>query len=112
MNNDTDLAPIEGRLAAATPGPWECGLYQSVMAQYGAKICNANADCNADLIAHAPTDLRTVIDDLKRTREERDKLQQDVCHECGMVRFTGNEESCKGCIYEGKYRGPEKGEDK
>lgn len=86
---DTDLAAIEARLAAATPGPWE--MYDSNEGTeyfpmwsvanddyhnpredgtaFGVSIeCGEKAD--ADLIANAPTDLRRLLDEVKRLNRE------------------------------------------
>lgn len=80
---DLDLAPIEARLAAATPGPWEwdasiLGDLQTLRAGL-AMVLDADGDyCgsawvdisepDAELIANAPTDLAALIEEVKRLR--------------------------------------------
>lgn len=68
-----DLRPIKGRLAAATPGPWSLDVTyfqpKSIWARVG-KLFSADdatfADC--DLIAHAPTDLASLVAEAERLR--------------------------------------------
>lgn len=76
-----DLQPIKSRLAAATPGPWwsargaSFGTYfavavvgnNEVRTEQGNQACSDNAD--ADLIAHAPTDLAALVAEVERFRE-------------------------------------------
>lgn len=71
-----DTAAIEARLAAATPGPWvrrhgNVEHYFPHIGEYG-DICTPD-DANADLIAHAPTDLRNLLDRLAAVEAERDE---------------------------------------
>lgn len=87
-----DTAAIEARLAAATPGPWvkhdDTAISHRVqprvksLSQPGwyLPICNGieydrpggnryNQDNNLDLIAHAPADLRALLDEVRELRE-------------------------------------------
>ena len=81
---DIDTAAIEARLASATPGPWvRIGQYVAAPTigcncaappEYGHEpYCGAEpiaqaGDNDADLIAHAPTDLRALLDEVDRLR--------------------------------------------
>lgn len=81
---DIDTAAIEARLASATPGPWvRIGQYVAAPTigcncaappEYGHEPnCGAEpiaqaGDNDADLIAHAPTDLRALLDEVERLR--------------------------------------------
>lgn len=104
------LAEIEARLKAATPGPWEVVRQRSIYTtatcgedhdpSLGSLCCDMflgklgrdggapsrNADANAALIAHAPADLRALLDahaaqaeEIKRLRAERDRGVCSVC---------------------------------
>jgi len=92
---DADLTVIKARLAAATPGPWsslaakpgwdadvgiiapgcECVLAEC-FCEFKAKGDRHPewAEANAVLIAHAPTDLAALIEEVERLRE---KIRQD-----------------------------------
>lgn len=90
-----DTAAIEARLAAATPGPWvkhdDTAISHRVqprvksLSQPGwyLPICNGieydrpggnryNQDNNLDLIAHAPADLRALLDEVRELRQLAD----------------------------------------
>ena len=93
-----DVEAIRSRLAAATPGPWECG--QTVLCEGdGCKHCwhtfDAQADVvpplgecgpvavacmlehnNGSLIAHARTDLELLCDEVERLRSENENLRE------------------------------------
>jgi hypothetical protein len=53
------LDEIEKRLAAATPGPWEGVDYEVLATEIDIADCQTLAD--AELIAHAPTDLAALV---------------------------------------------------
>lgn len=65
------LSEIEGRLAAATPGPWECDgptasvAYEVVspggFGAVGAIVATDAIEEDAELIAHAPADLAALM---------------------------------------------------
>ena len=71
-----NLEPIKARLAAATPGPWEtdeekCCVYSvdsgAVIAE---RLGSETSSCvDADLIAHAPTDIAELVAEVERLRE-------------------------------------------
>lgn len=70
-----ELAEIEARLRAATPGPWEMadegpnrGVLISARRQF---ICRAYGG-DAALIAHAPMDLSRLLDEVHALKAERD----------------------------------------
>lgn len=80
---------IEARLAAASQGPWrayqhnyggvyevcDCGHdYHVVPTEGGPRLGESGAAADADLIAHAPADLRWLLDSLAAVEAERDAL--------------------------------------
>ncbi len=84
MLTDERIAQIEARLAAATPGPWRAVREDKSDVAMGAKpfiildganhrcaeiraFCGGNYD-NADFIAHAPEDIRYLMDECERLR--------------------------------------------
>lgn len=77
---DEQLAEIGGRLEAATPGPWEgvtdrdefltmspLGYGRGVIIKFTDRFGCEMAQ-NAALIAHAPTDIRALLDEVERLR--------------------------------------------
>jgi hypothetical protein len=82
------LSAIRERLDAATPGPWEAGTASccpdlgwvegpkgAVCPQFTATKVTHSLDANdAELIAHAPTDLRALLAEVEALRAERDDL--------------------------------------
>lgn len=87
LDLDETLAPIRERLAAATPGPWaahdgveysEEGPYQAsppyVSASGENVVEGCWSDADAALIAHAPTDLATLLALVDTLAGERDRL--------------------------------------
>ena len=80
---DDRIAQIEARLSAATPGPWEVRhddltdevhvVHDQEVVSYVCTVALADADRveeDADLIAHAPDDLRCLLDALAAERTE------------------------------------------
>ena len=85
----TDLDAIEARLALATQGPWRVKEQDpkqihrgTVQVQEDGRGIEVIAECycgaydghglrNADLIAHAPTDLAALIEEVRYLRGER-----------------------------------------
>lgn len=72
-----DLADIRARLGAATPGPWQARedevRWERVYCIVDAEDCAVCADASpadAELIAHAPGDLRRLLDEVARLRIE------------------------------------------
>lgn len=76
--DDERLDAIAARLAAATPGPWQpypwAGAWRVVPAyESSLEICDTgslthNAEEDATFIAHAPADIRSLLDELARLR--------------------------------------------
>ena len=68
---ELDLGPIEARLEAATPGPWEADG-NGVHTRRGACVALTHfADhqrVDAEFIAHAPTDVRALVAEVRRLR--------------------------------------------
>jgi len=79
---DHELSAIRRRLEAATPGPWrhregfiesagEPGDLLAVTLQRSEEGLNALPGlANAEFIAHAPTDVARLLDELERVRTE------------------------------------------
>ena len=78
---DDRIAQIEARLAAATPGPWRIVYWSpdepevnAILAEKQTFVVCANEDpiepADATLIAHAPDDLRYLLDALAAERTE------------------------------------------
>ena len=76
---DDRLAQIEARLSAATPGPWRIGYWSpdepevnAILAEEQTFVVCADEDpikpADAALIAHAPDDLRYLLDALAAER--------------------------------------------
>ena len=78
---DEQLAGIEARLEAATPGPWEgitdrdefltmspLGYGDGVIIKFTERF-GCEMASNAALITHAPTDIRALLDEVERLRE-------------------------------------------
>jgi hypothetical protein len=93
---DSDIAEIEERLKAATPDGWEAVLpddprgqpvpyYRgliccvsheakpsgmlAVVTERGRTVPKSEWEANAQLIAHAPTDIAALLDEVKRLRK-------------------------------------------
>ena len=94
-----DLAAIEARLAAATPGPWHVE-HRGVVADDGTQVVD---DCvcagwdvypdNAHMIAHAPDDLRALVArvraadaDLTSATATMERAAADLCALTARVR--------------------------
>lgn len=73
-----DIEPIKARLAAATPGPWQTivTVETDIGTEHLVTEADMDASCigtspqaaDADLIAHAPTDLAALIAEVERLR--------------------------------------------
>lgn len=85
---DEELATIEGRANAATPGPWNCrGSYSrrsTIFITAGPSEPNgeeipATADKmdDADFIAHARQDVPALIAEVRRLRDEAAAAEAD-----------------------------------
>jgi hypothetical protein len=98
-----DIAAIRARLAAATPGPWRVHSRGDVALidprqwpawavaddpdggedDFERLVAEATA-ADADLIAHAPTDLAALLDEVERLRAQVDDYRTLAA---GMVRL-------------------------
>lgn len=86
MKPQLDTAAIEARLAAATPGPWTLRYdgwtirdsrgNRQIAHTYGRDGSLVEQQVNdADLIAHAPTDIRALLDEVERLRAALTRLR-------------------------------------
>lgn len=91
-------AQIEARLSAATPGPWRVGYWSpdepevnAILAEEQTFVVCADEDpikpADANLIAHAPDDLRWLLDALAEAEAERDALAALV-REAALETYT------------------------
>ncbi len=100
------IEEIEARLEKATPGPWAPGKsYAAVVAPAITQICYGDCDCDltcteayggkligesfggadAELVAHAPTDLRELVEEVKRLRTELAKFKALARKDAQMI---------------------------
>ena len=88
-NTSLDIDAIETRLAMASPGPWRVkpsdngSIHRgTVQVEENGRMIEVIAECycgaseghglrNAELIAHAPDDIKALIEEVKRLRMER-----------------------------------------
>lgn len=66
---DEELDAIEARLNAATPGPWvaDPDRYSTpVTTMENCLICAPGHSRDAEFIAHAPKDIRLLLDEVRR----------------------------------------------
>jgi len=88
-----DLAAIRARLAAATPGPWRlqtcaCGAVcddAAAVKAGGVLVVECADDPDADLIAHAPTDLAALLDEVERLRAGLAAVEALIAHSDGVT---------------------------
>lgn len=118
---DERVAQIEARLQAATPGKWETygpelrsikrdpwPMGESEFVVLSGFEHGINTGCerprDAEFIAHAPEDLRLVLDDNKALRAEVERLRtccaradalQEFLHEEEMDRFVARRAAAK-----------------
>jgi hypothetical protein len=100
----SDLEAIKARLAAASPGPWHHGsvddrLHAVFDANADGEICTLYdvdgegfpADAfqgdaaNAELIAHAPTDLAALVAEVERLRGENERQADRLRRVAGLL---------------------------
>ena len=73
-------AQIEARLAAATPGPWRVDRYDHgggrayVEEPRRTLVADFYQEGDREMLAHAPADLRWLLDALAEAEAERDAL--------------------------------------
>jgi hypothetical protein len=77
---DQELKEIQERLEAATPGPWHIEEKYTDLVNVDGKIIIKEIGRNksAQFIAHAPTDMRRLLDEVERLRKENEELQNLV----------------------------------
>lgn len=82
-----DLQPIKARLAAATPGPWECSREHPDLAGDHIvlepmfdvrRIASVSKWVNTLLITHAPSDLAALVAEVERLQALVEKLQRSA----------------------------------
>lgn len=105
------ISEIKDRLEKATPGPWEadiCETGSGVVSDEG-WICQLwykteepmeNHICNADFIAHAPEDIRFLLDEIDRLQIENKPLTLDemnhLDHELIYIKHVNGNRSLDG----------------
>lgn len=90
---ELDVAAVQARLDAATPGPWEAheddasafGEWVIWMPDAGCDQALVEHAVDAELIAHAPTDLRLLLEALKEARDRYDVLDQHAHSQDGLT---------------------------
>lgn len=115
-------AEIEARLQAATPGEWHTSPSDAMCAagvhdKTGDMIVTVGhysdqgqanrpqEDADADLIAHAPADLRALLDTLAAVEAERDLLRavaEPIAS--GIVSFNSGRLGRPVCVWYGQYQ--------
>ena len=91
-----DLEPIKERLAAATPGPWEMSYdaddkWTSITGQpYDdggqwlvcpeVATCEGEPDADSTFIAHAPEDMRALIEEVETLRGQVEAVRAAVAN--------------------------------
>ena len=85
MTQMTDtIREIEKRLEEAEPGPWKLGgcsgrMITTPSGYYGdGFIADVDTKANADLIAHAPTDIRFLLGEVARLTERNEALVEGI----------------------------------
>ena len=101
-------AQIEARLEAATPGPWRVNRYDHgggrahIEEPRRTLIADFYREGDREMLAHAPADLRWLLDALSAAEAERDALAATV----GRVRALADEWE-KNLALWGKQPSPE-----
>jgi hypothetical protein len=77
-----EIESIQQRLDAATPGPWKAIKYYKNQLANGAGpdwgLEGVRSFEDADLCAHAPTDLRALLDEVERLNSKVKKLEEEL----------------------------------
>ena len=77
-----ELDSIRARLNATTPGPWKAIKYYKNQLANGAGpdwgLEGVRTFEDADLCAHAPTDLRALLDEVERLDSKVKKLEEEL----------------------------------
>ena len=127
MASERRLAEIRERLAAATPGPWELyaternviaitkgrtrsGYLREIVHWSGFDCSNIDdtgkVRANAALIAHAPSDLAYLLDEIARLSRELEaakKLLRELVDEGAGLVWTGTRVVCAYCSATDQY---------
>lgn len=136
MNKPLDLSPIKARLAAATPGPFKVvygrhNLWPIAVETHareyseGREVCSFRRDslmrgdslathheesANAELFAHAPTDIDALVKEVERLREDLQSYQNEArraetgewkcesCEEWKPMEETNCGDDCDLCV--------------
>ena len=101
MSDEKRIRDIEARLGAATPGPWGLASADFTLPDDVAVKTEADdivAICghpDAALIAHAPADLRWLLD---RRRSDNERLRAAVNEHCSCGGMgPGDRQACGAC---------------
>jgi hypothetical protein len=73
-----DLDAIETRCAAATPGPWECGIIENggqLCVWYGDRVLVEGIDENAEFTAAAHQDVPALVAECRRLRTALEQVE-------------------------------------
>jgi phage host-nuclease inhibitor protein Gam len=78
---EQELKEIQARLEAATPGPWALVDRLGVIYECQSEISVIEVDANvnegdAEFIAHAPEDIRRLLDEIDQLRNIVDKYSE------------------------------------
>lgn len=96
--SDDELAAIEARAAAATPGPWWQKSHETPTGdgvELSRLLCYFEDEgdprfwtwsTDGVFVAHARTDVPALLAEVRRLRSERDELQQNISDILGAVR--------------------------
>ena len=72
---EQQLDEIETRAAAATKGPWRRSEdYSDVLAPDGSQLASYWMSADGEFIAHAPDDVRTLLDEVRRLTADLDEM--------------------------------------
>ena len=87
-----DLESIKKRLTAATPGPWAWASAPAEGAAGGYVLTAVTGDgphasFDAEFIAHAPTDIRALLAEVKRLRAQIDAVKALHCQDAVQPRY-------------------------
>jgi hypothetical protein len=76
LPTEQQLDEIETRASKATPGPWRRSEdYSDIVAPDGSQLASYWMSADGEFIAHAPDDVRTLLDEVRRQRAENAQLR-------------------------------------
>jgi len=86
QTSEARVKEIEERLQKASPGPWSAvNIYKILSFGPDAFADHRDDMPNAEFIAHAPDDIRYLLDELKKAREEIGELEADLKANAAML---------------------------